>query len=123
MFIPKQINLVINGKAVGKSVFAANFVQYLNDRGISYPAIKSDSQRREIDRIFVVTETRDLLATDGRPSSTGVVIDCFDEVCLIEVPRLRHWHSWDQRAANRAGQMPRRCPNPSAIPDIRIGSR
>jgi hypothetical protein len=88
--VVKQINLVINGKGVGKNFFATNFVQYLKDRGIPHPAVNSDSRLREIDRIFIVTETRDLLAIDGRASSTGLFIDFFDEVCLVEVPRLRH---------------------------------
>jgi hypothetical protein len=88
--VVKQINLVINGKSVGKNFFATNFVQYLKDRGIPHPAVNSDSRLREIDRIFIVTETRDLLAIDGRASSTGLFIDFFDEVCLVEVPRLRH---------------------------------
>jgi hypothetical protein len=90
MFMAKQINLVISGKSLGKNFFATNFVQYLKDRGIPHRAINSDSRRREIDRIFIVTETRDLLTINCRASSTGLFIDFFDEVCLVEVPRLRH---------------------------------
>jgi hypothetical protein len=102
----KQINLVINGKGgVGKSFFAANFVQYLKDRGIAHRAIDSDHENstlkrfhpdsdfinlehpREIDRIFIAAETRDTMVIDCRAASTDLFIDFFDEVGLIEVLR------------------------------------
>ena len=106
MFITRQINLVINGKGgVGKSFFATNFVQYLKDRGIAHCAIDSDHEnstlkrfhpdsdfinlehRREIDRIFIAAETRDILVVDCRAASTDLFIDFFNEVGLVEVLR------------------------------------
>jgi hypothetical protein len=102
----KQINLVINGKGgLGKSFFATNFVQYLKDRGIAHRAIDSDhenstlkrfhpdfdfinlEQRREIDHMFIATESADLLVIDCRAASTDLFIDFFDEVGLLEVLR------------------------------------
>jgi len=102
----KQINLIINGKGgVGKSFFAANFVQYLKDCGIAHCAIDSDHEnstlkrfhpqsefinlehRREIDRVFTTAETSDLLVIDCRAASTDLFIDFFDEVNFAEVLR------------------------------------
>lgn len=102
----KQINLVINGKGgVGKSFFATNFVQYLEDCGIEHHAIDSDHEnstlkrfhpeaefinlehRREIDRVFTAAELSDLLVIDCRAASTDLFIDFFDEVGVSEVLR------------------------------------
>ena len=100
----KQINLVINGKGgVGKSFFAANFVQYLKDRCVAHRAIDSDHEnstlkrfhseaefinlenRREIDLMFTEAETHDLLVVDCRAASTDLFLDCFEDVGLAEV--------------------------------------
>ena len=104
--MPKQINLIINGKGgVGKSFFAVNLVQYLNDCGIAHCAIDSDHEnstlkrfhpeaefinlehRRELDRVFTTAETCDLLVIDCRAASTDLFIDFFQEVGLAEVLR------------------------------------
>lgn len=104
--MPKQINLVINGKGgVGKSFFAVNLVQYLKNCGVAHCAIDSDHEnstlkrfhpeaefinlehRREIDRVFTTAETCDLLVIDCRAASTDLFIDFFEEVGLNEVLR------------------------------------
>ncbi len=97
----KQSNLVINGK----SFFATNFVQFLKYRGIAHRTIDSDhenstlkrfhadadfinlEQRREIDQMFIVAESADLLVIDCRAASTDLFIDFFEEVGLVEVLR------------------------------------
>jgi hypothetical protein len=53
------------------------------------PSIATRSGAR-FDRIFIVAEHPDLLAIDGRASSTGLFLEFFDEVCLVEDPRSRH---------------------------------
>jgi hypothetical protein len=102
--MPKQINLVINGKGgVGKSFFATNFVQYLKDRCLVHRAIDSDHEnstlkrfhpeagfinlehRREIDQMFTAAETNDLLVVDCRAASTDLFLDCFEDVDLPDV--------------------------------------
>ncbi|MBV9008677.1 MAG: hypothetical protein JO354_05830 [Verrucomicrobia bacterium] len=109
--MPKQINLIINGKGgVGKSFFAVNLVQYLKDCGVVHCAIDSDHEnstlkrfhpeaefinlehRREIDRVFTAAETCDLLIVDCRAASTDLFVDFFEEVGLAEV-----LHSLDAR--------------------------
>ena len=81
----KRLDLILNGKGgVGKSFFAANFVQFLKDKGIAHVAIDSDNEnstlkrfhpetrfldlgnRREMDAIFTALEKSNLVVVDCR---------------------------------------------------------
>ncbi len=102
--MPKQINLVINGKGgVGKSFFATNLVQYLKDGRITHRAFDTDHENstlkrfhseaefvglednRGLDAIFHAAETCSLLVVDCRAASTDLLLDYFAEVGLSEV--------------------------------------
>jgi len=79
----KRINTIINGKGgVGKSFFAVNLIQYLKDKSIPHVAIDTDNENstlkrfhpeatfldiedaKEIDSIFAVLDTADLVVVD-----------------------------------------------------------
>jgi hypothetical protein len=100
----KRLDLIINGKGgVGKSFFAVNFAQFLNDKGIAHVAIDSDnenstlkrfhpdaqfldlSNRRELDGIFGALEKANLVVVDCRAASTDLFLDYFAEVDLPTV--------------------------------------
>src|SRR5260221_1998910 len=100
----KQINLILNGKGgVGKSFFAVNFVQALKERGLSHCTADTDDENstllrfhadaefvniqkpREIDRLFALLETANLLVVDCRAASTDLFLDYFAEINLCEV--------------------------------------
>lgn len=100
----KQLNLILNGKGgVGKSFFAVNFVQTLKERRLPHRAADTDDENstllrfhadaefvniqkpREIDRLFALLETTDLLVVDCRAASTDLFLDYFAEINLHEV--------------------------------------
>jgi len=100
----KRLDLILNGKGgVGKSFFAVNFVQFLNDNGIPHVAIDSDNEnstlkrfhsgarfldldsRRELDGIFTALEKSPLVVMDCRAASTDLFIDYFAEIDLPAV--------------------------------------
>ncbi len=100
----KQLNLILNGKGgVGKSFFAVNFVQALKERRLPHRAADTDGENstllrfhadaefvniqkpREIDRLFALLETTDLLIVDCRAASTDLFLDYFAEINLREV--------------------------------------
>ena len=100
----KQLDLILNGKGgVGKSFFAVNFVQALKDRRLPFRAADTDDENstllrfhadaefvniqnpREIDRLFALMETTNLLIVDCRAASTDLVLDYFAEINLHEV--------------------------------------
>ncbi len=102
----KQLNLIINGKGgVGKSFFAVNLVQVFKDRRLPHRAADTDDENstllrfhpdadfvniqkpREIDRLFALLETNDLLIADCRAASTELFLDCFEVIDLREVLR------------------------------------
>ena len=100
----KQIDLILNGKGgVGKSFFATNFVQTLKDRRLTHRAVDTDDENStllrfhadaeslniekpgEIDRLFALLESAELLVVDCRASSTDLFLDYFAEINLHEV--------------------------------------
>jgi cellulose biosynthesis protein BcsQ len=100
----KQLNLVLNGKGgVGKSFFAVNAVQELKDKRRNFRAADTDDENstllrfhadtdfvniqkpREIDRLFALLESTDLLIVDCRAASTDLFLDYFAEINLREV--------------------------------------
>jgi hypothetical protein len=99
----KQLNIILNGKGgVGKSFFAANFVQYLKDRQISYFAVDTDNENstlnrfhpeagfvdigngQEIDAIFLAMHLNNLVVVDGRAASTDIFLNYFSEIRIFE---------------------------------------
>jgi len=100
----KQLNLILNGKGgVGKSFFAVNFVQALKDLRLPHRAADTDDENstllrfhadaefvniqkpREIDRLFALLESADLLIVDCRAASTDLFLDYFAEINLRDV--------------------------------------
>src|SRR5436309_13275493 len=100
----KRLDLILNGKGgVGKSFFAVNFVQFLNDKGIAHMAIDSDNEnstlkrfhpdtrfldldnRRELDGIFAALEKTNLVVMDCRAASTDLFFEYFTEIDLPSV--------------------------------------
>src|SRR5208283_2203412 len=100
----KQINLVLNGKGgVGKSFFAANFVQYLKDQQTPYVAIDTDNENstlkrfhpdalfvnlanlRELDKLVAAVESARLVVVDCRAASTDVFVNYFAELTVFDV--------------------------------------
>jgi hypothetical protein len=100
----KQLNLILNGKGgVGKSFFAVNAVQALKDQRRSFRAADTDDENstllrfhadaefvniqkpKEIDRLFALLESTDLLIVDCRAASTDLFMDYFGEINLREV--------------------------------------
>ena len=100
----KQIDLILNGKGgVGKSFFATNFVQTLKDRRLTHRAVDTDDENStllrfhadaeflniekpaEIDRLFALLESVELLVVDCRAASTDLFLDYFAEINLHEV--------------------------------------
>ena len=100
----KQINLVINGKGgVGKSFFAANFVQYLKDQQTPHVAIDTDNENstlkrfhpdarfvnlanlRELDGLVAALESTRLVVVDCRAASTNVFVNYFAELTVFDV--------------------------------------
>ena len=100
----KQLNLILNGKGgVGKSFFAVNLVQALKERRLPHRAADTDDENstllrfhadaefvniqkpREIDRLFALLETTNLLIVDCRAASTDLFLDYFAEINLREV--------------------------------------
>ena len=102
--MPKQLNIIVNGKGgVGKSFFATNFVQYLKDQQIEHRAIDTDNENstlkrfhreaefiniekvQEIDLLFSCLETSSLVVVDCRAASTDIFLDYFREVRVFEI--------------------------------------
>jgi MinD superfamily P-loop ATPase len=100
----KQINLILNGKGgVGKSFFAANFVQYLKDQQTPHVAIDTDNENstlkrfhpdarfvnlanlRELDGLVAALETTRLVVVDCRAASTNVFVNYFAELTVFDV--------------------------------------
>ena len=100
----KQLNLILNGKGgVGKSFFAVNAVQALKDLRRSFRAADTDDENstllrfhadaefvniqkpKEIDRLFALLESTNLLIVDCRAASTDLFLDYFGEINLREV--------------------------------------
>jgi MinD superfamily P-loop ATPase len=100
----KQINLVLNGKGgVGKSFFAANFVQYLKDQQTPHVAIDTDNENstlkrfhpdarfvnlanlRELDGLVAALESTSLVVVDCRAASTNVFVNYFAELTVFDV--------------------------------------
>lgn len=105
--MPKQLNIIVNGKGgVGKSFFATNFVQYLKDQQIEHRAIDTDNENstlkrfhreaefiniekvQEIDLLFSCLETSSLVVVDCRAASTDIFLDYFREVRVFELLEL-----------------------------------
>ena len=121
----KQLNLILNGKGgVGKSFFAVNFVQALKDRRLPHRAADTDDENstllrfhadaefvniqkpREIDRLFALLESTDLLIVDCRAASTDLFLDYFAEINLRDVLSLLRRaadarHSGEPRSGQR----------------------
>lgn len=100
----KRLVLVLNGKGgVGKSFFAVNFVQYLEDKDIPHWAADTDNENStltrfhsdiafidlqettEIDRILLALEYHELVLVDCRAASTDVFLDYFTEIDIFSV--------------------------------------
>jgi hypothetical protein len=100
----KQINLVLNGKGgVGKSFFAANFIQYLKDQQMPHVAIDTDNENstlkrfhpnarfvnlaklRELDGLVAALENTSLVVVDCRAASTDVFLNYFAELTVFDV--------------------------------------
>jgi len=104
--MPKQINLIINGKGgVGKSFFAVNFIQFLKDQGLPHRCIDADHENstlkrfhteadfihldhpQEVDCIVNHLEKTDLIVVDCRAASSDLIIEYFNEVEFFDILR------------------------------------
>src|SRR5258707_9449522 len=100
----KHVIRIITGKGgVGKSFFPVDSVQALNDGRLSHCTADTDDENstllrfhadaefvniqkpREIDRLFALLETANLLVVDCRAASTDLFLDYFAEINLCEV--------------------------------------
>ncbi len=100
----KQINLVLNGKGgVGKSFFAANFIQYLKDQKMPHVAIDTDNENatlkrfhpdaqfvnlanlRELDGLVAAVEGNRLVVVDCRAASTDVFLNYFADLTVFDL--------------------------------------
>jgi len=100
----KKLNLILNGKGgVGKSFFAANFVQFLKDNHIDHAALDTDNENstlkrfhpesrfidinnvRELDELFAAIEGSALVVADCRAASTEVFLSYFAELKVFDV--------------------------------------
>lgn len=100
----KQINLIINGKGgVGKSFFATNFVQFLNEQKVPHVAIDTDNENstlkrfhpdarfvnladtRELDALVAAVESDSLVIVDCRAASTDVFLAYFAELGVFDL--------------------------------------
>jgi len=100
----KRLILILNGKGgVGKSFFAVNLVQYLEDHEIFYWAADTDNENStlkrfhsevdfidlqettEMDRILLALDSHQLVIVDCRAASTDVFLDYFTEIDIFSV--------------------------------------
>lgn len=100
----KRLDLILNGKGgVGKSFFAVNFIQFLNDHSVKHVAIDTDNENSTlkrfhpdsifvdlslpsaIDRIFVELSGHPLVLVDCRAASTDIFIRYFTKLNVFDV--------------------------------------
>jgi hypothetical protein len=100
----KRIALILNNKGgVGKSFFAANFVQFLKDQKLPHVAVDTDNansslkrahnealfvnvdDQQELDSIFTALDNQPLVVVDGRAASTDQFLKYFDEIELNDL--------------------------------------